>query len=111
MDWFYNKKITLLEEKDGYLYHGSWVDGELVEIKMIPCDVQPASREQIFKDYGYYIDCSYRIFCNTDGAIDVGNMIRYNGNDFNIVKIIKWDDYYDVFIQEIGKATEVIANE
>lgn len=99
-NWFYNKQITLLKETDGYMYHGSWMDGEIVEVRSIPCDVQPASREQIFKDYGYYIDCTYRAFCDLDNDIVIGGMVCYKDKDFDIVKVIEWDDYLDCFIKE-----------
>lgn len=101
-NWFYNKEITLLQESGGYLFHGSWIEGSITEVKTIPCDVQPSNREKIYKDYGYYIDCTYRVFCDIDSSITVGGMVRYKGNDFDIVKVIEWDDYLDVFIQERG---------
>lgn len=101
-DYFYNKEIVLLKETEGHMYHGSWVDGEIMEVKTITCDVQPASREQIFKDYGYYIDCTKRVFCNLDSDITIGGMVRYRENNFDVVKVIEWDDYLDVFIKERG---------
>lgn len=68
-DWFYDKQITLLKEIEGHMYHGSWIDGTLSPFKTIPCDVQPANREQIYKEYGYYIDCTKRVFADLDNDI------------------------------------------
>lgn len=102
MSWFYNKQISLMAETGGYMYHGSWVEGELKEAKTISCDVQPANREQIYKDYGYFIECSKRIFCDVDGDIDVGSLVKYDNQLYKVVKIIKWDDYMDVFIEVSG---------
>jgi len=99
MSWFYNKEIILMEQ-DGSLVRGSWVESIPTEIKLIPCDVQPANRELIFKEYGYYIDCNYRVFCDADSSLDVGAMVKYDGDLFDLVKIIKWDDYLDMFINE-----------
>lgn len=98
MRWFYNKTIQILRESDGQLYHGSWVKGDYVPISEISCDVQPANREQIYKDYGYYIDCKYRIFCD---RIDIktGDYIRFEGAEYKVVKIIAWDDYLDLFAE------------
>lgn len=56
-DWFYDKQITLLQETEGYTYHGSWVEGTLSPIKTISCDVQPTDKRQIFNIYGYSVDC------------------------------------------------------
>jgi len=101
MDYFYNKEIILLTETDGYMHRGSWIDGSLEETKTIKCDVQPASREQIYKDYGYYIDCTYRIFCDTDNDIKIGGKVKYKDNIYDIIKLIPWDDYFDMFIKEV----------
>ncbi|MEA4921392.1 MAG: hypothetical protein VB078_10805 [Clostridiaceae bacterium] len=99
MDWFYNKKLSLMCESGGYLYHGSWIDGTLTEVKSITCDVQPGNRELIYKEYGYYIDCTYRVFCDVDNDIKEGSIVKYGKNQFKVMKIVPWDDYYDVFIQ------------
>ncbi len=101
-DWFYDKQITLLKEIEGHMYHGSWIDGTLSPFKTISCDVQPASREQIFKDYGYYIDCTKRVFCDVDTDIVDGDIVEYKGIQFKINKIIEWDDYFDIFMKEVN---------
>ena len=98
MEWFYNKSITIMRETDGYMYHGSWVDGTLQAVRTIACDVQPASRDQIYKDYGFYIECEYRLFCDIDKAFDVGAVIGYEGKNYKTVKVIKWDDYIEIFV-------------
>lgn len=107
MGWFYDKQIALMAESGGYMHHGSWINGELAKVKTISCDVQPASREQIYKDYGYYIECTQRIFCDTDDDLIIGSLIEYDGALYKIVKIVKWDDYMDVFAEN----TEVSGNE
>lgn len=97
--WFYDKSVSLLRESKGYLYHGSWVDGTLQEVLRLTCDVQPANREQIFKDYGYTIECSIRIFCDFSD-IRTGDIVGYNGQQYKIVKVIRWDDYLDIFAED-----------
>lgn len=100
-DWFYDKEISLLKESDGYMYHGVWKDGTLTVLKTIPCDVQPANRDLIFKEYGYYIDCKLRIFCDIDSDILIGDIIEYKGTQYKIVNLIPWDDYFDMFADEV----------
>lgn len=97
--WFCDKSVSVLRETGGYLYRGSWVDGTLQEVLHLTCDVQPANREQIFKDYGYYIDCSIRIFCDISD-IRIGDIAEYNGQQYKIVKIFPWDNYLDIFAED-----------
>ena len=97
--WFYDKSVSVLRETEGYLYHGSWVDGTLQEVLQLACDVQPANREQIFKDYGYHIDCSIRVFCDISD-IRIGDIAKYNEQQYKIVKVIRWDDYLDIFAED-----------
>ena len=99
--FFYNKEITLLKETEGYLYHGSWIEGTIEPVKDIVCDVQPSNKELIYREYGYYIDCTKRIFCDVDADIVEGDLIEYEGVRFRIEKLITWDDYYDIFIKEV----------
>ena len=107
MSWFYNKQISLMGESGGYMYHGSWVDGTPEVLKTITCDVQPANREEIYKQYGFYIECSQRIFCDIDNALKTGSIVEYAGEKYKIVKIVNWDDYLDIFINN----AEVSGNE
>lgn len=85
MGWFYNKQISLMAETGGSLYR----------------------RDLIFKEYGYYIDCTYRIFCNPDSDLKEGSIVKYGDEQFKVMKIVPWDDYYDIFIQSV----EVSGNE
>lgn len=100
-DFFYDKEIKLFKQSEGHLYHGSWIDGEPTVLKTISCDVQPSNRELIFKEYGYYIDCKIRIFCEVDTDIIIGDMIEYEDAQYKIVELIPWDDYYDIFANEV----------
>lgn len=65
------------------------------EVCQLVCDVQPVNREQLYKEYGFEIDCSVRIFCDLCD-IRVGDIIEYGGQQHKIVKIIRWNDYLDV---------------
>ena len=99
MRWFYNKEISILRESEGRLYHGSWIKGDFVPVVNIICDVQPANREQIYKDYGYYIECKYRIFCDRGVDIKISDRVLYEGAEYKVVKIIEWDDFLDIFVE------------
>ncbi len=91
-----------MQEQGGGLSHGVWVDGQLAPVRVIACDVQPASREQIFKEYGYYIDCSKRVFCDIDTGLIAGAIVRYQSEDYKIVKVVEWDDYLELFLELEG---------
>lgn len=97
--WFYEKQITLMNQ-GGHMERGSWVEDAPTESIAIPCDVQPANREQLFKEYGYYIDCTKRAFCDLVEGLDAGSLVSYDGQPFDVVKVIEWNDYLDVFIKE-----------
>lgn len=100
-DFFYDKEIVLLKKTGGSIIRGVWKEGTIAPYKTIPCDVQPASKESIFKEYGYTIDCTKRVFCDVDTELVNDSLVTYNGVQFTITKIIEWDDYYDVFMKEV----------
>lgn len=93
--WFYNKNVTISRKSEGHIYRGSWVDGTLETVLSMVCDVQPVNREQLFKEYGFEIDCSVRIYCDLCD-IRIGDIAEYGGQQYKIVKVIRWDDYLDV---------------
>jgi hypothetical protein len=100
-DFFYDKEITLLKETGGSLLHGTWQEGTLAPYKIISCDVQPASRDSIYKDYGYYIECTKRVFCDIDTELVNDAYVLHKNVKYQIVKVIEWDDYLDVFMKEV----------
>lgn len=99
LNWFYDKEIKVLEQAEGYLHRGSWVDGGLVEKLEITCDVQPSNRELIFREYGFYIECAIRIFCDVVD-IAVGDIVECAEQRYKVVKVVKWDDYLDIFAED-----------
>ncbi len=100
-DWFYDKQIEIMGQSEGYLDDsGIWHDGEETVIKTIICDVQPYTKERAYKDYGFTIDCTKRLFCDIDTDITVGITVKYMDIPYIIVKLIDWDDYYDIMLKE-----------
>ena len=40
------------------------------------------------------------MFCDLDIAIDEATLITYRGKPFDIVKVIEWDDYFDISLND-----------
>lgn len=98
-EWFYGKEIQVIGQGEGYLDDsGIWHDGTETVIKTIPCDVQPYTKELAYKDYGFTVDCTKRVFCDPDTDLQNGVKVQYNGEPYVIVKLIDWDDYYDIML-------------
>lgn len=99
---FYNKSLNLLTTTAGYLDDwGVYHEGEESVLKTIQCDIQPYSSELLYREYGYQEQVTKRVFCDLDSDIKNGiSVIDANNNRFKIVKIIEWDDYMDVMLNE-----------
>lgn len=96
---FYNKEIELLTQTEGYVdSKGICHDGEDIVLKKIMADVQPYSSERLYREYGYNVKCVKRVFCDLDNKIVEGMKIKYQNNFYIINKIIEWDDYLDIMI-------------
>jgi len=99
MDYFYDKQIEIMSQSDGYLDdNGVWHVGEETAYKTIDCDVQPYSKEKAYQDFGFTIECTKRVFCDVDTDLKIGVTVLYNENSYIIVKLIDWDDYYDIIL-------------
>ncbi|MCI1964520.1 MAG: hypothetical protein LKJ17_00055 [Oscillospiraceae bacterium] len=98
-EWFYSKEIKAMGQGEGYLDDsGIWHNGTETAIKTIPCDVQPYTKELAYKDYGFTVDCTKRVFCEVDSTLQNGITVQYNGERYKIVKLIDWDNYYDIML-------------
>jgi len=102
-NYFYNKTIEIYGciEEDTIDDAGIVTEATPTLLKTIDVDIQPYSSELLYKNYGYQIDCTYRIFSPLDDAIALGNIIEYRSNRYKINKVISWDDYCEVFINDI----------
>ena len=103
---FYDKEISILSDT-GYLDdNGLWVEGENTVMKIIECDVQPYNKELAYRDYSFEEDVKYRLFCDPDELIKNGIKVQYQEQFkdektiFNVVKIIPWDDYWVVLLDD-----------
>lgn len=98
------KKDTLIDIyiKEGHKdSHGAWIEDKTF-IKNINVDIQPYSTELLLKTYGYNIQVTVRIFADKDENIKVGTILKYtnklgNTEDYEVRKIIDWDNYLEVF--------------
>ncbi|MEA4926307.1 MAG: hypothetical protein VB084_13475 [Syntrophomonadaceae bacterium] len=99
---FYDKIINLLTITEGYIDDwGIYHEGTESVLKIIPCDIQPYSSELLYREYGYQDQVTKRVFCDIDENIQNGmNVSDKNGNRFKIVKVIEWDDYLDVMLDD-----------
>lgn len=99
---FYNKNIEIwIKGKKEKNNIGQIVETPPSKVKEILVDVQPYSREEILKDYGFTVDCSKRIFMDLEDININTNLIKYKNRPYDIKKIIEWDDYLEVFMNEI----------
>ncbi len=80
---------------------GQIVNNPPVFIKNINVDLQPYSTEEAKKDYGYTINCTKRMFCNLEDININTNQIKYRSKLYDITKIIEWDDYMEVMLNEL----------
>lgn len=102
MNWFYQNEITLLCEAEGVLRYGIYKKAsELTELKTISCDIQPYSNEEFYKEYGYYIEAEFNVYCDLDNDITEKNKVRFKDNIYEIKKIIQWNDYMILLIRRI----------
>ena len=48
----------------------------------------------LYRDYGCDEEVKYRLFCDPNPDVKTGNVVKYKGGYYTIVRIIAWDDYY-----------------
>lgn len=98
---FYNKKINLTITREGTTDEmGIHQPGATEVIREISCDIQPYSRDLAYRDYGFNEDVTYRIFCDPDpwNDLKIGGYVEYQDKQYQIKKIIPWEDAWDVLI-------------
>lgn len=97
---FYTKKI------DVYTY-GPYVDdngitrtGYSLALSNIMCDIQPISAEKVEKVFGYDLSITKQIFLDIVPEISESSVIKFNGKDYKIEKLIEWDSYLQLGVSE-----------
>ncbi|EHQ90171.1 hypothetical protein [Desulfosporosinus youngiae] len=99
---FYNHTLYLLNVNPGELDdYGIYHEGQEQVLKSFPCDIQPYSSELLYREYGYQEQVTKRVFCDLDSDIKNGKIVRDgSGQKYMIKKIIPWDDYMDVMLDD-----------
>lgn len=70
-------------------------------VKDICCDMQPYSADLLLKNYGYNIEVSKRLFMDKESNVVIGSVLKYNSTDYEVRKVIEWDNYMEVFAYEL----------
>ncbi|UZW12561.1 hypothetical protein OSC52_11915 [Clostridium pasteurianum] len=92
-----NYLVSVYNKEEGYKdEYGAFAEGDLKFIKSKFVDIQPYSTELLLKDYGYNIEVSSRIFDEIDEDIKIGTILQYKNEQYEVRKIINWDDYREV---------------
>lgn len=95
---FYNNRIKVLIDTNGYMYHGVYKPGTMHKLKTITCDVQPVDRELFYQEYGYFCESEYKVYCDPDCDLEINGHVIYDDEEFIIERIQKWDTYYVLYI-------------
>ncbi|ERI90990.1 hypothetical protein HMPREF1982_03552 [Clostridiales bacterium oral taxon 876 str. F0540] len=93
---FYDKKVGIHNKTEGTKVNGVYIPGKLQWVKDIYVDIQPYSTALLLKDYGYNIEVTKRIFSDIEANIKIGTILKYNLDEYEVRKIIPWDDYMEV---------------
>ena len=95
-----DNEITLNIDTAGEMVKGVYKEGESTQ-KRIECNVQPSDREKTYGEFGYYIDAEYRVYCYVDTDIKEGLTVTYKGNEYEIIKLVDWSDYYILYLKAV----------
>lgn len=91
---FYYSEIRLFDQgKSRTDDMGISKPGEERFLRTIACDVQPYSKDRLYRDYGYQDEVKYRVFSDPAPEVKPGRIATYKGKDYRIVRVIEWDSY------------------
>jgi len=98
---FYTTEIKVLKSNELSVDEYGISEESPYEIqKTLLADVQPYSSELAYRDFGYHIQCTKRIFCDNDSEIMEGSILEICGCTFKVMKIIEWDIYMELMANE-----------
>ena len=95
-----DNEITLNIKTAGEMVKGVYREGGSTQ-KRIECNVQPSDREKTYGEYGYYIDAQYTVYCYVDTDIKEGLTVTYKDNEYEIIKLVDWTDYYVLYLKAV----------
>lgn len=92
---FYDKEIELYKKGTPTKNNiGQMISGSPVFVANMIVDIQPYSTEEAKKEYGFTIECTKRMFCDIEDININSSLIKYQNKDYEITKVIEWDDDY-----------------
>lgn len=97
---FYTKEVKLYELQAFENEWGIVEEEKYTFINTIMVDVQPYSQEKLNRDYGYDLQVTKRMFCNIFDDITESTLVTYRDKPFHIVKIVEWDNYLDIALND-----------
>lgn len=100
---FYDYKIEVWEKGQSYKNKiKQMVRAESKLICSINGDVQPYSKEEAYKDYGFTVECVKRLYIDKMPLEVENNYFVIDGLKYEIAKIPgEWDEYMEVLINAI----------
>lgn len=97
---FYNKEVKLYELQPFVNEWGVTEEDKYVLVKDMIVDIQPYSQEKLNREYGYDLQATKRMFCDIEPLLSESSVIVHREQPFNIVKIVEWDDYLDIALND-----------
>ena len=71
--------------------------GEEDVLAIIPADVQPATRDYIYRTYGRDVEGSFEVFTDYHDILKEGTIITYAGKDYKITSLIAFEADTGIF--------------
>lgn len=93
---FYTKEVKLYKLEAIEDEWGIVGEEQYRYVKSVKVDIQPYSKDKLIKEYGYDLETTKRMFTDLDSDIDESTLVLYRGKPFRIVKVVEWDDYFDI---------------
>lgn len=97
---FYTKEVKIYKLEQVVDEWGTIGESKYVLVKSLPVDIQPYSQDKLNRDYGYDLETTKRMFCDIDNSVDEASLVLYRGKAYRVVKIVEWDDYLDIALND-----------
>lgn len=97
---FYTKIVEIYQLESVTDDWGAIVEEQYTLVKRCRVDIQPNSKDKLNREYGYDLETTKRMFVDIDPQITEASLIVYDGKPYHVVKIIEWDDYYDIALND-----------
>lgn len=106
MAWFYDSSIEICNKSysDDCFIDGvfsSAKNAEVVDRFNVKCDIQPVDTSTVDSDAGILVDAQYKVYMDINNDVFNTSIVIFEGNEYSIAKIIKWNDYMILFIKAV----------